>query len=29
MSGSKPMSDDVRYNCENKEVEILAKAHFK
>lgn len=28
-NGSKPMSDDVRYNCENKEVEILAKKHFK
>lgn len=28
-SGSKPMSGDVRYNCENKEVEIIAKAHFK
>lgn len=27
--GSKPMSDDVRYNCENKEVEIIAKKHFK
>ena len=28
-SGSKPMSGDVRYNCENKEVEIIAKKHFK
>jgi hypothetical protein len=28
-SGSKPMSDDVRYNCENKEVCILDKKHFK
>lgn len=28
-NGSKPMSDDVRYNCENKEVEIIAKKHFK
>lgn len=27
--GSKPMSDDVRYNCENKEVEIIGKFHFK
>lgn len=28
-TGSKPMSGDVRYNCENKEVEVIAKAHFK
>lgn len=28
-SGSKPMSGDVRYNCENKEVCILEKKHFK
>lgn len=27
--GSRPMSGDVRYNCENKEVEIIAKRHFK
>lgn len=26
---SRPMSNDVRYNCENKEVEIIAKKHFK
>lgn len=28
-SGSKPLTGDVRYNCENKEVEIIAKKHFK
>ncbi len=28
-SGSKPMSDDVRYNCENEEVCIIGKKHFK
>lgn len=27
--GSKPMSGDVRYNCENKEICILDKRHFK
>lgn len=27
--GFEPMSGDVRYNCENKGVEIIAKAHFK
>jgi hypothetical protein len=27
--GSKPMSGDVRYNCENKELCILDKKHFK
>jgi hypothetical protein len=26
---SRPMSDDVRYNCENKELCILDKKHFK
>lgn len=26
---SKPMSGDVRYNCENKEICILDKKHFK
>jgi len=26
---SKPMSGDVRYNCENKEVCIIDKKHFK
>jgi hypothetical protein len=28
-NGSKPMSDDVRYNCENDEVAIIKKFHFK
>jgi hypothetical protein len=28
-NGSTPMFDDVRYNCENKEVCILDKKHFK
>jgi hypothetical protein len=28
-NGSKPMSGDVRYNCENKEVEVISKHHFK
>ena len=28
-SGGAPMTDDVRYNCENKEIEVLAKRHFK
>lgn len=28
-SGSRPMSGDVRYNCENKELCILDKKHFK
>lgn len=28
-SGGKPMSDDVRYNCENKELCIIDKKHFK
>lgn len=27
--GFKPMHDDVRYNCENKELCILDKKHFK
>lgn len=27
--GKGPMFEDVRYNCENKEVEIIAKRHFK
>lgn len=27
--GSTPMSGDVRYNCENKEVCIIDKKHFK
>jgi hypothetical protein len=27
--GKGPMHEDVRYNCENKEVEIIAKKHFK
>lgn len=27
--GSKPLTGDVRYNCENKEIEIIAKRHFK
>lgn len=27
--GGKPMSGDVRYNCENKELCILDKKHFK
>lgn len=26
---SRPLTGDVRYNCENKEVEIIAKKHFK
>jgi hypothetical protein len=26
---SRPMADDVRYNCENKELCILDKKHFK
>lgn len=29
MYGNGPMHEDVRYNCENKEVEIIAKKHFK
>lgn len=28
-NGSKPMSGDVRYNCENKDLCILDKKHFK
>lgn len=28
-SGSKPLTGDVRYNCENDEVAILKKFHFK
>jgi hypothetical protein len=28
-SGSTPMFEDVRYNCENKEVCIIDKKHFK
>jgi hypothetical protein len=28
-AGTVPMSEDVRYNCENKEVEIIGKKHFK
>lgn len=28
-SGSTPMHEDVRYNCENKELCILDKKHFK
>lgn len=29
LHGFEPMSDDVRYNCENKELCILDKKHFK
>lgn len=28
-SDSRPMSEDVRYNCENKAIEVIAKKHFK
>lgn len=28
-SGSKPLSEDHRYNCENEEVAIIRKFHFK
>ena len=28
-SGSRPINDDHRYNCENMDVEILTKKHFK
>lgn len=28
-SGSKPLTDDTRYNCENEQVAIMIKKHFK